>query len=354
MKVFRLLPLLLLCHLAAAQTTWYDGSQMGLGGKMIPTQNIYHRIDTSRYAFEGQECNLVMCSAGLTLHFKTNSKSIRLHPQYGYIYPGRNTNPISVLGFDLYIKQNGKWLWASSAVPGAGKEDKHFRLITDMDGNEHECLIYLPMYSEIRSLKVGLDEGASMEAIQEDEHAFKLGVYGSSFTMGSSTSRSGMSYPMQLARRTGLTVLPWGMSGNCKMQPAFTQALCDAQFDALLLDTFSNPGIDEIKERLFPFIEQLQAAHPGIPLIFQRTIYRETRNFNTQRASQEERRIEVADSLMKIACKKYKDVYYIAPSATSPDRDTSVDGVHPGDYGYTLWERSIEKPLLKILRKYAK
>jgi lysophospholipase L1-like esterase len=32
--------------------------------------------------------------------------------------------------------------------------------------------------------------------------------------------------------------------------------------------------------------------------------------------------------------------------------ETSVDGTHPGDYGYTLWAKSIEKPLLKILEKY--
>ena len=31
---------------------------------------------------------------------------------------------------------------------------------------------------------------------------------------------------------------------------------------------------------------------------------------------------------------------------------TSVDGIHPSDYGYTLWAQSIRKPILKILKKY--
>jgi lysophospholipase L1-like esterase len=31
---------------------------------------------------------------------------------------------------------------------------------------------------------------------------------------------------------------------------------------------------------------------------------------------------------------------------------TSVDGIHPSDYGYTLWAKSVKKPLLKILAKY--
>ena len=39
-------------------------------------------------------------------------------------------------------------------------------------------------------------------------------------------------------------------------------------------------------------------------------------------------------------------------NATSPTHETSVDGTHPGDYGYTLWAESLRKPLVKILKKY--
>ena len=30
----------------------------------------------------------------------------------------------------------------------------------------------------------------------------------------------------------------------------------------------------------------------------------------------------------------------------------SVDGVHPGDYGYWLWADSVRKPILRIFRRY--
>ena len=62
--------------------------------------------------------------------------------------------------------------------------------------------------------------------------------------------------------------------------------------------------------------------------------------------------MDMADSLLNVACKRYKDVYYIHPDATSPDHLASVDGVHPSNYGYTLWEKSIEKKILRILRRY--
>ena len=62
--------------------------------------------------------------------------------------------------------------------------------------------------------------------------------------------------------------------------------------------------------------------------------------------------MQMADSLMAIAVKKYKNVYYIVPNPTNKEHTTTVDGVHPDNYGYTLWAESIRKPLLKILRKY--
>jgi lysophospholipase L1-like esterase len=107
-----------------------------------------------------------------------------------------------------------------------------------------------------------------------------------------------------------------------------------------------------IEERLFPFIEQLQAAHPGIPLIFKQTISRERRNFDLATDKKEQAKQDMAAKLMKEACKKYKDVYFIQTDAADELEETSVDGTHPGDYGYTLWAKSIEKPLLKILKKY--
>ena len=60
----------------------------------------------------------------------------------------------------------------------------------------------------------------------------------------------------------------------------------------------------------------------------------------------------MAETLMAEAVKKYKDVYFIYPNATSPDHEASVDGIHPTNYGYTLWAKSIVPQVLEILAKY--
>lgn len=330
-----------------------EASDLNLIGKILEdTPNPYHRVDTVKYkGFTVGENRQVRCPAGLAVLFKTNSTTISVKTDFGWQHNAVNTMGIAYRGYDLYIKDGGQWLWAASGATRHDKGDDNLVLIKNMDNSEKECMLYLPIYSECNSVKIGVQEGAEISAI-ESPFRHRIGIFGSSYTHGISTSRPAMSYPMQLMRWTGLQFLSLGCSGNCKMQPYFAEVLCDADVDALVFDSFSNPDATMIKERLFPFIEKIQSAHPDIPLIFQQTIYREKRNFDLATEKKENDKQEMAAKLMKEACRKYKNVYFIQTNATDELHETSVDGIHPGDYGYTLWAKSIEKPILKILKKY--
>lgn len=359
-KVFIAIGLLFCSFLASAQTqdnvnyVFTEASELTLIGKIHEdTPNPYHRVDTVKYkGFTEKENRQVRCPAGLAVLFKTNSTVITVKTDWGFEYSAVNTMPMAYRGYDLYIKNDGEWLWAASAAPAVGqKSESNLEIIRNMDGGEKECMLYLPIYSEIYSALIGIQEGAYIEPL-ESPFRYRVGIFGSSFTHGISTSRAGMSYPMQFMRNTGIQLLSLGCSGNCKMQPYFADVLCDADVDALIFDCFSNPSAAMIEERLFPFIEKIQSAHPDIPLIFQQTIYRERRNFSVTADANEKAKQETAQRLMKEACKKYKNVYFIEPNATDERHETSVDGTHPGDHGYTIWANSIQKPVLRILKKY--
>ena len=330
---------------------WTEASDLTLCGKlMTDTPNPYHRVDTVKYkGFTTKENFQVRMSSGISVAFKTNSTSIRVQTLYGQTSHPTNGNGFSARGYDLYIKKDGRWVYAESGVQDG--YNKRLKLIDNMDNSEKECLLYLPLYSEVNSVKIGVDKGAMIEAL-ENPFRHRIGIFGSSFTHGSSTSRSGMTYPAIFSRNTGLQLLSLGCSGNCKLQDYFCDVLCNADVDAFIFDSFSNPSEKQIKERLFPFIEKLQKAHPGKPLIFQATIRRESRNFNTLSEKLEKSRMELVETLMKEACKKYEHVYFIHPDATADDNNASVDATHPDNYGYNLWARSIEKPVKKILKKY--
>ena len=91
---------------------------------------------------------------------------------------------------------------------------------------------------------------------------------------------------------------------------------------------------------------------PNTPIIFISSIWRERNNFNTESYKGEMAKMHMADSLMKIACKKYNDVYFVKSDASTPGHNHQVDGVHPDDYGYELWAKSICNEIVTILCKY--
>lgn len=348
----------LLCISAMAQNSdvtysFTEASELNIIGKIHDnTPNPYHRVDTARYQGWNKIENIqVRCPAGLAVLFKTNSSTISVKTEYGWKSEFVNMTTISYKGYDLYIKRDGEWLYAASGVARPKKEDKNLVLISNLEEGYKECMLYLPIYCEVRSVKIGVEQGSDIQSL-DSPFRHRIGIYGSSFTQGICASRAGMSYPMQLMRSTGLQFLSLGCGGNGKMQPHFAEILCDADVDAFVFDVFSNPTSDIIEERLFPFIEKIRSAHPDVPLIFQQTIYRERRNFDQKYMEKEKTKQALAARLMKEACKKYNNVYFIQTNATDALHSTSVDGSHPNDYGYTLWAKSIEKPLLKILKKH--
>ena len=123
-----------------AQMRFVEAADLNLIGKAQPTSHSYHRIDTAVYkGFTPEENQQIRCSAGLAVTFKTTSPRIDVWATYRYARRGDNTAGISDAGFDLYIRQNGQWLYAASMAPR--QRGDAFTLIKDMDVSEKECLL---------------------------------------------------------------------------------------------------------------------------------------------------------------------------------------------------------------------
>ena len=345
-----LLPLSLALN-AQESLRYVEAADLTLVGKLMDTPNPYWRVDTTRFkGFTSTENKQLRCGAGLAIAFRTDSPVIALWISRRAPYTGATTTVLSSTGFDLYIRQDGRWTWARNHSFKPGGEEGAV-LIGNMDGTMHECLLYLPIHTELYACQLGFAPGHTVEAM-ENPFRHRIVFCGSSYTHGGCTTRPGMSYPMQFGRHTGLQVLPLGCGGNGRLQPQFAQVMAAVEADAFVFDQFSNPTAQEIRERFFPFLEKVRAAHPGVPIIFQQTIERENGLFDTAARERSREKMAVADSVMKVALKRYPDVYYIKPSAGDGSHEWTVDGTHPDDYGYYLWARSIERPVKRILHRY--
>ena len=350
-SVFSLLALLLFVTGVSAQLKFVDAAQFGLVNKLSPTENRYHRVDTHKYELTESEANLLHMPAGMALVFRTNSSRIGVRTEFlNYSLSRSRTTAVSQTGYDLYIRRDGEWLYAGSNAP----KDEHAEqmLIRNMDNSEKECLLYLPLFSELKRIEIGIDEGATIETMP-NPFRHRIVIFGSSYTHGTSTGRPGMSYPMIMQRNTGLQFISLGVSGNSKLQQSFARIIGDNACDAIIVDAFSNPGPEMIRERFLPFVESIQKAHPGVPLIFLQTIYRERANFDLKERAREEEKRRAAREVFDEASKIYDDIYFVdEPNLTGTDHITSLDGTHPDDLGYWRWANAIQPRIVKILKKY--
>ena len=341
---------------------YVNATELTMLGKLCETTNPYHRVEVANV--EGilvKEANLLKMSSGLAITFKTNAESIWVKAQYG---PATSWNPYATLasttGFNLFIKNSkGEWTWAASKVHKITPLQENFekmaaplQVIRGLVKGEKECLLYLPLYAELLSLEVGVNDGAKIEALP-NPFRHNIAVFGSSFTHGSCASGAGLTWPAFLSRSTGLHLCSFGMSGNSKLQPYLGDVFGKTKAEALICDAFSNPNIKQIETRIRPFIEAVRKHKPDMPIIFLNTIYREHRNFRPAYEKEEQSRIDYVEETMATIVNEYKNVYFVnVPNQTGTDHITSADGTHPYSYGYHRWAQAIEKPILKILKKH--
>ena len=344
------------------KVNYVKATELTMLGKLCKTTNPYHRVEVANVeGITKAEANLLKMSSGLAIVFKTDANSIWVKAQYG---PASSWNPCAPLasttGFNLFIKDSkGEWTWAASKVHKIPPHKDNFekmaaplRVINGLVKGEKECLLYLPLYSELLSLEIGVEDGAKIEALP-NPFRHNIALFGSSFTHGSCASGAGLTWPAFLSRSTGLHLCSFGMSGNSKLQSYLGDVFGKTEAEALICDAFSNPSIKQIETRIRPFIEAVRKGNPNIPIIFLNTIYRESRNFIPATEKREQSRIDCVERVLAEVTKEYKDVYFVnVPNQTGTDHVTSADGTHPYSYGYHRWAQAIEKPILKILKKY--
>ena len=345
---------------AQKDIVWIDAQKLNHIGKMCKTTNPYNRVEVNNYPeLNKTEANLLKTCAGQAILFQTDAKEIWVKASYGYRSHNRAMPATAGCGFNLFIQHNGEWMWASSVVNGEGhdkdgnpKIEAPLRVIRNMDGSNHECMLYLPLFAELTHLEIGVPQGAKIKSLK-NPFRHNIAIFGSSFTHGSGATCAGMTYPAFLMRQTGLYLNSFGMSGNSKLQRVMGEILGGTKADAYICDAFSNPSIEQIGARIRPFIQEIRQRNPKAPIIFLRTIYRDGRLFDTAAEKKEQDRMDYVDNLMKEICAEFSDVYFIdTPNQTGTDMLTSADGVHPCSWGYKRWADAIQPKVVEILATY--
>lgn len=338
---------------SSAQVPGRKYTSLTVQGKAIETKNRFHRVDTAKYPLIPKNVkNLLTNSAGLFVSFKTNSHSISAKWCTSDKKASANMTAIAYEGLDIYIKKEGKWQFAGVGRPGT-KSCSESILIDNMDNSEKECIVYLPLYDETKSLEIGVDANANISEIPNPFQK-NLIVYGSSIVQGASASRPGMAYPARLSRNTGLNFINIGVSGNAKMEKEVADMVSEMTADAYILDCVPNSSPLEIKERTKYLVNKIRNTHPKAPIIVIQTIIREHGYFNKSvgvRVKQQNDEIKKQfDELVK---EGIKDLYFIpADDLLGNDHEATADGTHPNDLGFDRMIQKFQPEILTVLKKH--
>ena len=351
-----LLLCLLMPAMAAAENApvkYTDAASLTIVNKAQPGGPAFQRIDVARYPeLTPTVTRYYRYSTGLAVVFRTDSRNIRARWTTVNQLPGANSTLIAQRGLDLYIRRDGKWVFAGVGVPSKSGTQHEAPVVEHMDTTMKECLLYLPLFDEVKTLEIGVDAGARIEAAP-NPFRHRIVVIGSSITHGTGLSRPGMAYPAQLERATGFEFVNLGASGQCKMEQFFAHVAAACEADAFLFDSFSNPSAQQIEERLEPFVATIRTAHPTTPLIFLQTEVRESRNFNDKIRKFEDDKRAASEAGMQRLLKQDKNIYFLNPGMPlGDDHDATVDGVHPSDLGHGRILEVIRPQIVKILKKH--
>lgn len=341
---------------SSQQLKYVDASELNVIGKVLPTPKPFTRLDTEKYKFDDKVIErYANFSTGLMVLFSTDSRTIAANWTTSEANAGYNMTSILYKGLDLYIKKDGKWVFAGVGSPKMtkGPYDKHSATIVEnMPEGTKECLLYLPVFDRVDALEIGVDEDAQIAPL-DNPFRYKIVFKGSSVTHGTSASRPGMTYSSRFGRDNNFYVCNLGFSGRSKLQKEYARILADTEADAFILDAFSNPLADEINARFDEFVDIIRAAHPDTPLIFLQTERRETRNFNMVVEEREAAKQKAAEEQIRARMKTDRHIYFLTSEDFLGDEHiATVDGSHPTDLGFTYMLDSISPKILKILKKY--
>ena len=333
----------------ARYTNGSELTVLGISGAGDPVS--FHRVDSANLnGLPTTVKKLAKNPAGAAILFRTDSRFIKVKWTLENYKIWWNMSPLTVNGTDLYGWNGKSWQYVASARPSDAENETV--VIRNMDGKMRHYMMYLPLYSTLKSIAVGIENGATIQKADLEflpEH--RIAIYGSSITQGASASRPGMAYPSVIGRALNAEVYNFGFSGSGKMEPGAADFLKKSDADVYILDCVPNPSPEEIRSRTVPFVKRLRKAQPDTPLVMVESVFREHGHWDLETG----KRVRAQNRAFHDAYKQLinsgeKNIYYIrGDELTGSDHEATSDGTHLSDIGHHRMAQHLIPVIKKLL-----
>lgn len=353
-KLLAILCLGLLSQIIFGQIKYHDASQFPLLGKATDqTSTRYERLpDTLENKIRTQLWELGKCSAGLAIRFRSNSTTIAAKWNVLFDRTMNHMTPTGIKGLDLYALTDGKWRFVNSARP-QGKNNSAI-IISDMQTQDREYMLYLSLYDGVTSLEIGVDSLSSISQpqVQLPVREKPIVCYGTSILQGGCATRPGMAHTNILSRWLNREFINLGFSGNALLDFEIAEVVASVDASLFILDFVPNASVKNIEEKADRFYSIIRDKHPNTPILFvEDPVF--THTLFDQQVDKEVKDKNKALNIFFEALKTRgeKNIYLLSSKdMLGDDGEATVDGVHFTDLGFIRYSELL-LPLIKDLIK---
>ena len=226
-----------------------------------------------------EAATLVWHTAGGEVRFRTSSDRVVLRAELYYVFDMNHMTRNGSAGFAFYTdsrKGYDKFQRAVGLTPGEarkgagpnGSATLQYTLFLNNGGKPRTVSIYLPLYSGVKKLEIGLEEGS--ELLPPAPRAVKDPVcfYGSSITQGCSASHPGNVYTTLLCRAVDAPQINLGFSSSARGEQCVAKAIAGLKLSAFVMDYDHNAqSPKQLADTHEAFFKTVRAAQPELPII---------------------------------------------------------------------------------------
>lgn len=288
-------------------------------------------------------------TAGGRVRFQTDSAYVAIRAKLHSIGRMPHFALSGSAGFDLYVGASTEEVYTGTFMPPYDMEDGYESLLElGKGGVMREITIHFPLYSGVKSLQIGLQQGAKAAAPSPYPVQLPMVYYGSSITQGGCASRPGNAYPSMISRQLGCDHVNLGFSGSARGEAVMAEYIAGLTMSAFVYDYDHNaPSLQHLQDTHEKMFQTIRSAQPELPIIMvSRPKYRLTEE-------EIKRRDVIRTTYEKAAASGDSNVYFVDGStffSCFGGNSETVDGSHPNDLGFMYMAEGIGKVLHHILK----
>lgn len=221
----------------------------------------------------------------------------------------------------------------------------------DVSENVYQVEIFLPLYSAVKSIHIGLKKGCLLQEAKPYKHTEPVVFYGSSITQGGCACKPGDDYVNRLCRLLDTEILNLGFSGSARGELVMADYIVGQNPAVFVMDYDHNaPDAEHLKNTHFAFYERVRKACPTMPIVMMTMPTIET--YET-RAWNQPRKAVIEESYRRAKANGDTNVYlvdcYGCFGAYEDGECGTVDDCHPNSLGFLRMAERVYPILNQLL-----